>query len=328
MKTRLSATEKKKFIQRQKKLAAIKTAVPLVLTLLLFVVLYILVLRPEEPQNILKRAIINSSDSSKYKSVRYNGSFGDTDRGLRAEYSGQVSSNGDKEFRFRLNQDEVSSTVEVLEVGSKKFIKLSGTENLKSITSKITGAKVPDDELVAVLGEVQNTWIIIDDTSLSLVSDKLACINELPVISENKTIKLDDTSYPFIYKSGPVSPKDDSGDQIYEVDINPQASTGGLADPVLGFVSCMELNYASDDFRLREVGQADVNSAKITVQINPISSTVTNMTYKQVGAYFKINFKDYNKDISLTEPSDYKTQKELLQNLSSGAMQYLTRLSF
>jgi hypothetical protein len=323
--TPYTQSKKKPSAERLKRIAAIKTAIPLLLTLGLLALVYVFVLIPEEPSNVLKRAVINSTDSTKYKSLRYDGTFGDTNRGLEGEYAGQKASSGDAEFRVRLTKDKQYTSIETTSIGSDTYVRLSGVENAKSIIGGITGVKVPDDTAIGAMSEIQNKWIRLDSQGMTALSQLIPCTDKFPGISQTASRGITDENYPLVYIAGPILPKDDTEDEIYEAKLSTnQRTQGSFEQELTTMIECLEANYGKDDFRLREATPTDVETAKVTVLVDPLSSTVKRLTIKQVGMYYLLNLRDYNKDIEVVAPEGSVDLGTLYSSLSDSSKAFIT----
>jgi hypothetical protein len=299
MRKRTPYNPKKKQTEDAKTLRSIKTALPLVITLVLFAVLYVLVLKPDIPANKIKSSVIHSAELIETGSYRYDGSFGDDNRGIAAEYTGQKARSGDSEFRLRLkNDDDQFTSFETLHIGQNSYLRVSGVQNLATILGGITGAKVPDAPTLAVLSSAQDKWIEVNQSVLA----SIPCADYLPEL-EPILAGTNEDNYPYTLVNGPYRPKDDSEDKLYDMKFNESAPL--LPGKFVDLGGCVEKNYAvQDDYRLRESGKVDQDSTAIVMKADPLSNTVKYISMKSVGQYFVMNIRDYGKDVSLSAPSN------------------------
>lgn len=311
-KSRLTAKQKQN-------LAVIKTSIPLVITVLLLGLVYVFVLRPEEPARVVKRAIINSSDSSKYTSYRYSGTFGDDNRDVKGDYSGQVASSGNRELRIRLKNDKESTSLELKNVEGATYARLTDVSSLPSLLDSVAGAPRPSSALLTLLGEVQDSWVRIDESSIA----SMKCTAELQTSLERTGGVITDANYPYEYVSGPTLPGDDTEDEIYQLKL--KSATLTLPSGPELFLACLDREYGVQDDRLRSSGSADIASTRVTVRVDPLSDTVLQITYKQVGMYQSLSFSDYNKDVTVLPPDSFVTIADLLPRLSEGSRDYLAQ---
>jgi hypothetical protein len=306
----------KEAAEQKKRTAAFKTAVPLVLTLLLLGAVYLFVLLPESPANALKGAILNSLDSEKQKSFRYDGSFGDTNRGIAGEYAGQKASNGDSEFRVRLKDDEKNTSIEIKSVEDTNYVRIEGVENLNTTLSKITGVVELNDQTVELLTALQGKWIELSPASERLVQAAVPCMDKLPGFREQSTApQMNSDNYPFVLTAGPYSNNDDSEDDVYEAKLSPDRTLTAPEDGLTDLANCLESSYGENDFRLRDSTKSDEQSMNFVFTVDPLSNTVKKVVVKQVGQYFQLVIRDYNKDITISPPEDAQSVLQVYRSL-------------
>ena len=301
----------------RKKLAAVKTAVPLLLTMILLGVVYVFVLFPESPAALLKRSVLNSLDSDKQQSYRYDGTFGDTNRGIRGEYAGQKSSTGYTQFEIKLRNDTLSTGIETINLQDKSYVRIDGMENLNTILAGITGVKEPSSDVTSLLMSLQGKWIELNPEARNLMLGGVSCLNQLPGIGQGAVVNpMTDENYPIEIVLGPYTNKDDTVDKVYDIKLKDNAEASGPPLEFANLVNCLEAEYGEDDFRLRDSTQADVLSAKTTITIDPISNTVRKLVVKQVGQYFQLLMRDYNKDVSISAPEGAQTLVQVYMSLT------------
>ena len=307
-----------------KRTATFRTAIPLLLTLVLLAVIYVFVLLPDSPSNSLKGAILNSFDPEKQTSYRYDGSFGDTNRGIEGEYGGQKASNGDSEFRVRLKNEEIYTSLETINIGDTSYLRIEGVENLNTILAKITGVKKPSDEATGLLLAIQSKWIELTPATKVALESQTSCINYLPGFGNTPSApKLTADNYPFELKSGPSKTKDDSEDRTYEAVLIQDRAASGPEEAITSLVNCLESSFGEDDYRLRDSGKVDEQSMRFVFTVDPLSNTVTRMVVKQVGQYFQLVMRDYNKDVTITAPDSPENIRQVYLGLSPAQQSFL-----
>jgi hypothetical protein len=324
MAKRNPAKTRKDTIERNKRFAAFRTAVPLVLTLLLLGLVYVFVLLPDSPSNSLKNAILNSFDADKQKSYRYDGSFGDTNRGYEGEYSGQKANNGNTEFRVRLKNESLYTSLETMNIGENSYVRIDGVQNLNAILAKITGVKQPTDMAYSLLQTVQGKWIEVTPTSRSTVQSLVPCMDVLPGFGGRpEAPKMDESNYPFVLKSGPSKTKDDSEDRTYEATLLTERVATAPEVAITSIVNCLESEFGAEDPRLRDSGKVDEQSMRFTFTVDPLSNTVNRMVVKQVGQYFQLVMRDYNKDVTINKPETTAGLAQVYLSLSPDQQSFL-----
>jgi len=315
---------KKKSTELSKRAAAFRTAVPLVLTLLLLGLVYMFVLFPDSPSNSLKNAILNSFDAEKQKSFRYDGTFGDTNRGYEGEYSGQKAQNGNSEFRVRLKNESLYTSLETMNIGKSSYIRVDGVQNLNGILAKITGVKQPTDMTYSLLQTAQSKWIEVTPSSKTVLQTLVPCTDKLPGFGgQVEAPKMDKSSYPFVLKGGPSKTKDDSEDRTYEATLATDRVETSQELSITSIVNCLEAEFGKDDPRLRESGKVDEQSMRFTFTVDPLSDTVKRMVVKQVGQYFQLVMRDYNKDVTINKPDTVTNLPQLYLSLSPEQQSFL-----
>jgi len=317
---RVSAKER----ARLKKLNVFKTAVPLVLTVLLLAVVYVLVLLPDKPELVLKRSLYNSLDQSKQKSWRYDGSFGDKDNGFSAEYSGQKAQNGDNEFFLKLMAKDLSTSYHITRKGNDSYYLVSGATNLSTILSTIPGAKLPDQTMTAVLASINDTWIKVPNTSDELVQKLVPC-SATPLLLPNASQLTDvtDAKLPLQITGGPYSANNGTQSRVFEVGLKKGRAVTDYEVGIGNFISCLD-GLRNNDFRLRKVSSQDVDIFKVSITVDPLSNTVSHVVYKAFGQYFQLNLRDYNKDVTVNAPDTSITLDDTFTGLNDQLKQELS----
>ncbi len=298
--------------EANKRLQALKTALPLVVTLLLLGVVYLMVLLPDSPEMQLKSAILNSVDSDKQKSFRYDGTYVDTNRTVDLEFSGQVSSSDSEVFRSKYKYQDKSFSLEAIRYQSDSYYRIEGVNNYDQTVGRITGANKLTDQQYGVLTAIQSKWIRVPIEQASMFSSALACVDNLPINWDSKLVELSPENYPFSLTAGPY---DDGDNKVYEAKIVHDKFLTGPEANIINLTNCLENQYASDDSRLRGSSKADLSSLRFNFTVDPLSNTVKKMIVKQVGQKMEFNIHDYNKDVSLSAPEGSITVSELIQTL-------------
>jgi hypothetical protein len=318
---RLSAKER----ERRNKVKVFKTAVPLVVTLLLLGLVYVFVLVPVRPSVVLSNALYNSLDQTKQKSWRYDGSFGDKDSGFAAEYSGQKSSNGDNEFFIKFSAKGNSTSYHVLRKGTDSYYLVSGVEGLSEVLKTIPGAKSPDVQTTNILSHMTNVWIKVSGADKLKAEKLLPCSGEsLSLPAGNELKELTGKSIPITITGGPYSTSDGSQSRVYEVGVKNIPNTTAYESKILSSISCID-SLRTDDFRLRKVNTKDIDILRFNITVDPLSNTLTKINYAAFSQYFQVKLRDYNKDVTITAPDNSVKLGDFLSGLDEQTKQDISQ---
>lgn len=313
----------KKERERLKKLQVIKTVIPLVLTLTLLAVVYVLVLVPDTPMVVLKRALFNSLDTTKQRSWRYDGSFGDKDTGLAAEYSGQKTRSDESEFYIKLSAKDKTVSYHVIDTLTDSYYLVSGVESLADVLKTIPGSSSPDPETTNILSRINNTWVKVPRAQTNDVERIIPCASAQALLPSPDQLKqLTGSDMPFEITGGPYSAKDGSQDRIFQLAIKRGHSVTDYESSMGTVLSCISA-LQKQDFTLRPVNQKDIDVLRFDVSVNPLSNTLTHVVFKQFSQYFQLYLRDYNKDVTVTAPENSTTLSELIASSDAQTRQVI-----
>jgi hypothetical protein len=288
--------------ERTKKLNVFKTAVPLVLTVLLLGVVYVLVLLPDSPEVVLKRALYNSLDQTKQKSWRYDGSFGDKDNGFSAEYSGQKSNTGDTEFFIKLAVKDQTASYHIIQKGTDRYYLVSGTTNIPTILAAIPGAQPPDQATSDILNSANNSWIKVSESDTKLIRNIMPCsANSISLPTTDQLTSLTGTNLPLQITGGPYAASDGTQTRIFEVGLKKGRTTTAYETGITNLVNCLD-GLRTNDYRLRKVSSQDIDAFRVNITVDPLSNMITHVIYGAFSQYFQLSLRDFNKDVTVSAP--------------------------
>jgi len=300
--TRKPASQDKKSVEQKKSIQVFKTAVPLLITTALLALVYLFVLTPAKPINVLKSALTNTFDAEKQKSLRYDGSFGDENNDLQAEFNGQKGANGDKSFALKITHKETSSaSFGSGNVSETSYIRVEGVDKIPVILAAIPGAKPLDPEIQNALSSVDGKWISLSVEEQTVLSSSLPCSKEVEQLFGDYTLN-EQEEFPFDIVAGPYSDGDGSVSETYEVELRVGRKVTDTEQSITGALNCLD-SLRGDDYRLREVNQSDIDAFRLKISVDPLSNTIKRISYKQSGIFFQIFLRDFNKDISVAAPT-------------------------
>lgn len=325
---RKPASQKNKTVEQKKSVQAFKTAVPLLITTILLAVVYVFVLTPVKPINVLKGAFSNTFDAEKQKSLRFDGSFGDEDNDLEAEFNGQKGANGDRSLALKItHKDESSVSFGYGTVSDASFVKVEGVDKIPVILAAMPGAKPLNPDTLTALTSVDSKWISLSSSEQSILTSSVSCAEEIENLFSDQQ-PAEQEEFPFEIVAGPYSDADGSVSETYEVKLKEGRKVTGMERSVTNALNCLD-GLRGDDYRLREVNDKDINAFRLKLSVDPLSNTIRRITYKQFGSYFQIFLRDFNKDISVAAPTvsvpfndalnaiPIETRLKLLQDASS-----------
>lgn len=309
---------KKVAVDRESKrsLAALKTAVPLVLTVLLLGLVYLFVLMPVKPENILKKSIQNTFNRDKQKSMRFDGTFGTEEPNLKGEYSAQYASNDDMSILVSVDYKDQKVTYQQREISGMSYVKFTGTPVIPKILADIPGAKPLDTSTTEVLAAAEDTWIESDASLTQTAANNLSCIKEIGAFTDSlQNINFEGDSFPLEITEGPFSTGDGSTDQLFKVKIKDVRTKTAQETAFVETLNCLE-SLRGDDYRLRQVTNDDVKVLAFEISTDSLNNTIRSIKYKQFGNYFQIFFRDFNKDVSVIKPESAVKVMDLVARLS------------
>lgn len=301
---------------RTKKLNVFKTAVPLVLTMLLLAAVYVFVLFPDSPEIVLKRALFNSLDQTKQKSWRYDGTFGDKDSGFSAEYSGQKSNTGDTEFFIKLSAKDQTASYHVIQKGSDSYYLVSGTGNLSAILSTIPGAQLPDQTASDILGSANNIWIKVPSAENQLIQKLMPCsTTEVSLPTKDQLTDLTSTNLPTVITGGPYSADDGTQSRVFQIGLKKGRTATSYENGITSFINCLD-GLRGDDYRLRKVSGQDLDTFRLNITVDPLSNTLSHVVYGAFSQYFQLTLRDYNKDVIVSAPDSSTLYSDFISSLN------------
>lgn len=313
-KTKRSPKIKKQSAEESKTNKALKTALPLVVTMLLLIVLYVLVLVPKKPENELKKAFFNTFDSTKQKSGRYDGTIGIEEGGIKIEFNGQKASNGDTSSSYKLTQKDNTITLENANVSNDSYIKFDGVGNIPTLIESIPGAKSLEPSAVVILDAVNGKWVSLNNKEKQVVSGETKCVAELENLSFDTSNGDVENNFPFEITAGPFIADDGSVTQSYEVKLRKDRNVSSSEAKLTALVDCVD-SLRGDDYRLRRVGESDMDAIRLSLTVDPLSNTINHIIYKSFGNYFQLFLRDFNKDITVSAPENSVSMTEIISGL-------------
>lgn len=301
--------------ERLKKLNVFKTAVPLVLTVLLLAVVYVMVLLPDSPEVVLKRALSNSLNQTKQKSWRYDGSFGDKDSGFAAEYSGQKSNTGDSEFYIKFSAKDQTASYHIIQKGTDRYYLVSGASNISTILATIPGAQVPDKATLDILNSANNSWIKVTASDATSIQNLMPCsADPISLPTKEQLFRLTGADLPLQITGGPYAATDGTQTRIFEVGLKKGRTTTSYETGVTNFINCLD-GLRKSDYRLRKVSSQDIDIFRVNITVDPLSNTISHVVYRAFSQYFQINVRDYNKDVTVNAPDGSLTASDFILKL-------------
>jgi hypothetical protein len=303
--------------RRTKRLNAIKTALPLFVTLALLGVVYYFVLVPVKPENTLRNAIINTLDSEKQKSVRISGSFGSEDSDIEAEYSYQLASDSDSSFNISIGNETEVSSLDMRSVGATRYIRFEGLADLESTMSRVVGLPALSAEKRELLALMDGKWLSYSSSQQNVGSSILPCSDAVPFVPSTDLLKAQlEKNSPYEIVGGPYDTGEGGTSRMFEVGLSDTYIAGEAPDfGISTFIECLD-DLRTDDYRLREVNKNDLKTVKYSITIDTLANVVNKVVYKQFGNYFQIQLRDFNKDVSILPPDSSEPFESIAPQLS------------
>ncbi|MCA9346980.1 hypothetical protein KC930_00155 [Candidatus Saccharibacteria bacterium] len=316
MATKTSARRTKAEREKAKKFDRFKTAVPLVLTLLLLGLVYFFVLKPDSPATIFKNAVYNSLENAGQKSWRYDGSFGDQDSDIAAEYNGQHAQNGDQDFNLTITSKQKTFSYSFKRIGSDNYYRVGGIDAIPGIVENIPGLTSPDQATMSLLNSAEGKWLKLSQSQESATKAIVPCTDiglDFPNSAQLKSLTND---MPIYISAGPFVPNDGSQTRIYEVAIKKDHKSSEYETNLISLVNCIG-NLRGDDYRLRNINQKDILAMRASITVDIPTTTVRKVVFKQYSQYFQFNIHDYNKDVNISAPDGSTRFSDFINSLDN-----------
>lgn len=314
MKSTRKPLSKKKIKQNKKSAQVFKTALPLAITTVLLGLIYVLVLIPVKPENILKSAFYNTFDTTKQKSGRFDGTIGSEENDIQVEFNGQKSNNGDVSSSVKLSQHDSKISLEGTRVANDTYVKITGVEYIPTVLKSIPGAKPLDSNFNTILSMANGRWVKVSSSESQIATKNMTCGQEIGNLFAKKPAKSEKDDFPFELSGGPYKADDGTTSQTFEVKLKPTREITVAEQNITQLIECVD-TLRSDDYRLRQVHSSDIDGIRLRITVDPLSNTITYISYKQFGNYFQLFLRDLNKDVSVTAPDNTISITEIIKAL-------------
>ena len=304
---RMPAKMKQNIAHRQEKIKKnVRKLLPLLATMTLVLGVYLFGVLPSRPENMMRKFFGRTVESLASKSMRYDGSFGDTDQGWAGDFVGANGSNGDKSIQFRLktgdkNADQnlvKTSSVTVSKTRSGLWYKIDGAKNINEILAKIPGYGPVPDAVLAELGPNDGLW-----RSMRPGESAPVCVGSIADMLSTSDGNIGPLDYPIRLVGGPYIVDDTSELRLYDISLEPAHKSSPTEVVLTKFLSCIS-TLQGDDYRLRTVTKSEVAGMKFKVTVDPLSGMITKVVWKQMSQYFQMTLRDFNKDIAVAPPAN------------------------
>lgn len=310
-------------VSRKKKLGLIGLIVGIVVVLLgASAGAYFGYYLPNQPENILKSALVNSFSKDKANSVHFNGKASVTDTASDTTYSAEFTgASSQTQFDLSVKIDALVTTVtfDMRSLDGKSFfLRLGGLDGLPELLAQ-TGDPVVES-YGPVLMAINDQWYEINE---SLIEEWLGTSLESGVLTEADIKKLGQAyeQHQFLVVKETLASESINGRDSYHYKVvvdkdKLKKFVAALKDAKLDSIKLTQKNV--DDFSNMLMG---VNFSKypIDVWIDKDSKMFTQLGFKveEDGAVFdaKVTITDYNKPVTVEKPEGAKSILEAMNDI-------------